>query len=516
MISDIFSNLIFMKKSALCLVVLIAAMCLSGQNVSVLKTDTRRPVMQMPFIANGVIEDSGDSYYIFNAGYYPLSEKKMVDDYVYVMDKKTHAISEIHLQRLSYCTFLCMYEDQSDIIAIYEAWNRKSKTYSLIMNKIDKSQSAASWNPQEIFTVSVPTKNDVHVKYAISPDYSHVAFLIYALDNGRLVKSEVSVWGEHGEKQGEDPLETDFVNQTIQILDLLVDNGGMVYSAIISYDNRTADSRENETLHLWMMSDNTIRVLDETVDFGYVTSAKLKLLRNGNMAIGGYFTERLSKPEAGAYMAIVDMKNEDISTNTMPFPSDYYGNSDVYDLHDTCYSTEIQYVEEFSDGSLLLLGEMRAKRLVLFTDGGSYYRHYARHIPVFYTDVQGTLNDFALIKKNQYANNGDVEPSYWLRGQGYSYFAKMFQDKVYLFFSDALDNYKGKSDVPAKSTYRLELASAFCAIVPHQPVYVDALLMGLQSKHDMRIPLFIESDGVIGLAISDRYKGEIIKVAHPF
>lgn len=506
-----------MKKIALFCLLAMASISLFGQSYNVIRENIVKAQLA-PYLAAGQIESADGHLYLYYTDNTVWSSSKPVYDVLYCVSLEDYSVSEIQLQHLNSYNFVTMYEDGDNIYALYSEWQNKTKTYTMYMNTIEKSAKQAKWHPQEIISVTTEKRDGLYLQHAVSPDNSKMAFCLLAASKKNDFKGSVAkAFGEGGEQIWENNLDFNFANKTFSIMDFMVDNDGVAYAAICSYANATKSSREDETLHFVVMTDDNTLSVDERIDFGYLSSSVMKMLKNGKVALGGYYHEELTKNEAGTYMAIFDPRREEISVDKMEFPKDYYAEKAMLGIPAAShYATRAQFVEEYEDGSLLLLGEMRT--MIAYTDnrGMTTYKYFARNIPVVYADANGKINDFAVIKKNQYASSGTPQNTLWLRGQGFSYMPVMHNNKVYLFYCDAMENYLGKSGLLSKPSYAPAHATAYCTIVPGQPIETKAILNGKSDKYRMIIPLLVEDDFVLGIGTNKKKMAEIVKVNHSF
>ncbi|MBR4135806.1 MAG: hypothetical protein IKU03_05305 [Bacteroidales bacterium] len=506
-----------MKKIVFACLLAFLTASLFGQNVNVLKENIVKAQLA-PWLAAGQLESADNHLYLYYTDNTVWAAGKPVNDVVYVVDKDNFSVSEIHLQHLNSYNFVTMYEDEANLYVLYSEWQNKTKTYTVCMNTIDKNATTARWNPDELLSVTTEKRDGIYLFYSVSPDKSKLGFgLLVASKKSDFKGSVAMAYGEGGEKLWEDELDLDFSNKTFSVLDFVMDNNAVAYAAISSYTNVTKTSRSNEALQFLTITGDNSQSYSEDIEFGYISSSKLKMAKNGNVVLGGYYNENLNKNEAGAYMAVFDPQRGDFTIDNMKFPSDYYAGKAMFGIPaPSNYATNVQYIEEFADGTLLLLGEMRA--MVAYTDnrGMTTYRFFARNIPVVYADATGKINDFALIKKNQMASAGTPQSTQWLRGQGFSYKPLMHNNKLYLFFNDAVENYTGKIDQISKPSYAPAHASAYCVIEPGKEIETKAIMNGKVTKYRLVYPLIMDDDYVLGVCTNKKKMGDISKINFSF
>ncbi|MCR4965418.1 MAG: hypothetical protein K6A41_07150 [Bacteroidales bacterium] len=506
-----------MKKLLFVCFLAMASMTLFGQSYQVLRENIVKAPLAS-YMTTGQLESADGHTYLFYTDNTVWSASKPVDDIIFSIDRKSNKVSEMYLQHLNSYEFINMYEDEKNLYALFSLWENKTKTYTLFLNTIAKNQSPAKWNPEPVFTITTEKRDGLYLYHGVSPDNSKMAFCVLAATKKNDFKGSVAMaFGDGGEKLWENDVDFDFSNKTFSIIDFVVDNDAVAYTAVSSYTNATRSSRDDEALHIITISSDNTRSVDERIDFGYVTSGKMKLTSNGNLVVGGYYCENFKENEAGYFMGVLNLQNEGFIIDKAEFPSDYYAGKAMLGIPaPDKHATTAQYIEEYPDGKLLLLGEMRATVIIRDSKGMTSYKYYARNIPVVYADETGKLIDFALIKKNQMAGSGVPQKTLSLRAQGFSYVPLMHNGKVYLFFCDAMENYLGKSGMLSKPSFAPAHATAYCAIVPGQPIETKAILNGKTDKYRMIIPLSMGDDYVVGIGTNKKKMGEIVKVNYAF
>ncbi len=506
-----------MKKLTLTCLMAVICFSLFGQTINVLKENVVK-AQWAPYLTAGQLESADNHVYLYYTDNTVWSAAKPVNDVIYCVDKDALTVSEITIQHLNSYNFIDMYEDEDNLYVLYSEWQNKTKTYSLYLNAFEKNAKTAKWHPDEVLSVTTEKRDGLYLYHAVSPDKSMMAFtLLAASRKGDFKGSVVMTYGQHGEKLWENELNFDFANKTFSLLDFVLDNNGVTYSAVSSYTDVTRTSRSDESLQIVMVSADDSKVYEERIDFGYLSSSKMMVNRKGLVVLGGFYCDNLSNNEAGSYMVMIDPERGDISIDKTEFPSDYYAGKAAFGIPaPKSFATKAQYIEEYSDGTLLLLGEMRAS--VAYTDsrGMTTYRFYAKNIPVVYADASGKINDFAVIEKNQMASSGTNSPTIFLRGQGFSYVPVMYNDQVYIFYDDAVENYTGKSGMVSKPSYAPAHASVYCSIVPGQPIKTKAILNGKVSKYRLTIPILMDNGYVLGIGTNKKKMGDIVKINYDF
>ena len=506
-----------MKRIVLICVLAMAARTLCGQTVNVLKENITISYMAS-FIAEGQLESSDNHLYIYHPGFAGFNPDKMLDDKMFVIDKDELSISEIQCQHYGTYSYVNMYEDENNIYILYSEWLKKTKTYSLYLGTIDKREKEVEANSEKIFSMTAEKRDGIYLYHSVSPDKKKMAFaVVVASKKDNFKGSMAKCYGEGGEQLWEKVLNFDVSDNTFSILDFALDNNATAYAAVVSYSDVTRTSRNNETLQFVVINADDERSYEERIKFGYLSSSKLKVTKDGNVVLGGFYSENLSLNEAGTYWAKFDVQRNDFTTDNLQFPNDYYEADFMFGQPSPRnYSTKAQYIMEYDDGNLVLLGEMRAVICYVDNKGGTTYRYFARNIPVVHVDATGKINNFSVVKKTQMASSSAPAGTLFLRSFGFSYEPLMHNNKLYIFFNDAVANYTGKTSVLCKPSISPKQASV-CAVYEQREYVGTKLIMnGKETKYRLIYPLLMDNDYVLGIVSNKKNKGEIGKIDYTF
>lgn len=500
------------------------AMGFAQNNITLLRDNLCKPRV-LPWLVSASLEGSGEQHYIYNEDFYDDAPKHQEADGVLCVDKSGNGFSEIRVTHSDDYRFMKFYEGENDLYAIYSTYDRKSKTYALYINTIGKEQQRAAWDPQKLLSVVSEKRDDIYAFVSVSPDGKKAAVsVILAGKKGNMKGSSVIVLGEGGEQLWDNSFDPEFNNPTFFIADMELSNAGEVYLAAVSYGNETRKSRDNETFHLYKITDNNVQFVDQKVDFGYLCNGKLLLRKNGTVAFGGYFNNSLNEKAQGCYMMVCGGDAGEVSNISFKkFPAEYYGEpkQTLGALKGEKMSVHVDDLYEFSNGSLVMLGEQREVLVRTVTSGNgmttTYYTYHAKNILTSFTDESGNLGDFKMIKKYQVAGSF-IRPMglKQLRGYGYSYRSFMYNDKIEILYADILDNYTGKSDVICKSSAQSKHCSVLCTIDNNQEISKPEMIISPKiHKTRMVSPLFIDGDGLL-LINAGKKAGQLSKLSYEF
>lgn len=282
------------------------------------------------------------------------------------------------------------------------------------------------------YTVPIDKRITFESVGVTSPDKRKAGVVIFQMqfNTSNLQSAHMLSFDENGLKW-EHPIDFDFENKTLKLLDIAIDDNADIYTALISFNQKEEGDKEiyeNETLHFYQCGQygeqNTV---EEPVEFGHISSGKLLVTKSNRIALGGYYATAPGKKETGCYIATSHPSLSRILLNLQEFPASYYSyrHSATKQSAEDFNAYTIDFLE-FSDSSLVLLGEMQTlyRGIELQTVGGPILVHFA--------DKTGEFNGFRTINKNQCIVGRSSSPT-GLRSRMFSYCAMMYQDKVHLF-----------------------------------------------------------------------------------
>lgn len=515
-----------MKKT---LLICVCALCTSltgfaQNNITLIRDNLCKPRV-LPWLVSASLEGAGNQHYVYNQDFYEKAPKHYNDDAVLCMDKTGGGFSEIRISHPDDYVFLNFYEGENDLYGIYSTYERKTKTYTLYVNTIGKEQSNASWDPRKLFAIVSERGDEIYPYVAVSPNGQKAAVsVIQAGRKGKMKGSEVMLLGEGGESLWENSFDPEFTNTTFFLADIKLSNEGAVYIAAVSYNNPTRKTRENETFHLYEITENNVQFIDQKIDFGYICNGKLLLKKDGNIAFGGYFNNNLNEKAQGTYMLLFDNETDNVkNVSFQKFPSNYYEDTKLSlgTLKGSKMSVSVEDLYEFSDGTVAMLGEQREviQRTVSSGNGMTMtnYTYHAKNILVSFVDENGNLVKFDMINKYQMVGPLGAHFSLrFVRGYGYSFRSFFYNDKIQILYADAMDNYLGKTDVVCKSMAQAKQCSALCTIDKDQQISKSVMIINPKvHKTRMVSPLFIDEDGLL-LINAAKKAGQLSKLTYEF
>ena len=515
-----------MKRFLISILALCAVTVAFAQNQITLVKDNLCKPRVLPWLVSASLEGIGDQHYIYNEDFYDNAAKHYRADAVLCMDKNGGGVSEIRLDLPDDYHFIKFYEGENDLFGIYSTYDRKSKTYTLYLNTIGKDKSKAVWKPQKLLSVTTERRDDIFSFVAVSPDGKKAAVsVIQATKKGNMKGSAVILLGEGGEQLWNNSFDPEFSNPTFFITDMIASNNGEVFIGAVTYANETRKTRDNETIHLYMITDNDVKHADERIDFGYICNGKLMSRKNGDVVCGGYFSNYLNEKAKGTYMMVFEGDASNIkNSSSQKFPASYFEESKISFgmMKGEKMSVHADEIYEFSNGSLVLLGEQREVAVNTVTNKNgmttTYYTYHARNILTCFADENGNLGTFEMIPKYQIAGSFVFPMNIkQLRGYGYSFRSFMHNDKLEIFYTDNMDNYLGKSGLACKSGGTAKHCSILRTIEASEQISEPVMIINpkLSNKIRMTSPLFIDEDGLLLIAAGKK-AGQLMRLSYEF
>ncbi|MBQ6071511.1 MAG: hypothetical protein IKQ75_05040 [Bacteroidales bacterium] len=457
---------------------------------------------------------------IDNNHYVIFSSAYLNQDVLVTLPENDGKGSQVQQQHPTDYVLLVAYEDANNIHGIYKHYNYKTQTYGLYLNSYQKAAASAEWKPENLISVPLDKSEDIRVRSAVSPDRSKAAVALFLTNfkANSLKGSLVLAFDENG-MRWKNPLDLEFENNTIQILDFAVSNNMKAYTSILSFDkDKDGKQRENEVLHLYESGEyGELNNAECAIEFGSLSCGRLLMTRKGGVMMGGYYAPEPEKKETGCYMVHYGMSPlECANISHEDFPETYY----AY-VHTSAgkkakdFSVYPMAFYEFADGNVALLGDMYTtyNLTMTFSAGGNIVIHMA--------DSRGDITQFKTVGKMQ--TSVMVSPPASLNKYLFSYHALMHNDKIHIFFSDNIKNYQGGSgqnsfvdvSMMGKMLYKGHCA-AHCTLDHNGEVSKPELLMDYADYGGYMIaPLYVEDDGFVFLKTGKKAR-QIAKLKHSF
>ena len=426
--------------------------------------------------------------------------KKTDKDFIFTIeDDRVTKTTMDHPENMG---FLKCYDNEDGLAAFYLNNNRKEKVYTLYQNSVSPNGGKAPWKPEEILNFTYEKQDNLMIATAISPDKSKnlIAF-IQLQRKGSYKGNVVCVFDNKGDMIWQNTLDLDVNTDYFSIIDMAINNDGVVFAGVYTFDAPNNHTRTNEALSMYEITESNTASVTENVKF-HISNGKMIVGKSGKIHIGGYYYQDLKKNENGSYIVTYDPKSSNFtSISNQDFPATYKEKNPggllagFFCNQEYHVSTEALY--ECSNGAVVLLGEQKTMRAVQNQQGMTTYYYLTKNIVYNKTDANGDIDKFELFDKKQMATAGTSGFSY--KRVGISCYPFFDNDKIYILYADNLNNYKGKSGVPYKAIMSGK-ALYCCTLLTIDENGNGSTKKLLSNKDDKRIvttPLFFDGNDFI-------------------
>lgn len=485
-----------MKKRLLLVASLLCIITMSmAQTLTPIETGIRKKLMAYNVVSR-THEGTEGQHIIYSADLERGPGKGQCTDYIFTVDANENTLSTAQLYRSDDFTYLRSFEGPDAVLVFYLKDSKSNKTYTLYSNLVPKGDKQPKWNPEKVVSVPYEKKDNISIATAVSPDKSKgLICLLQSQRKGEFKGSVLITFDNQGNQLWESNMELNVSNQTFGVIDMAIDNDGKVYAGVYSYDEESKSKRANETITIYEISENDITSQSEPINFS-VSNGTMMVGATGNVYLGGYSQSSLKKNEDGAYVVTYNPKSSTITKlSQQEFPENYFdkvvgGGIMLGYLSNDKYGVVVKNLYEFSNGSVVLLGELRTTITVRQQNGMTTTYFFTKNIMT-----------------TQVGADGDIVKTDWYDSRAISvggfatttYTPLFANDRIYVLFPDNVDNYTKNSGAPFKRV--LTGIKKYCCSM----VTIDAngigeaqkLLDAKSCKNTVAKPVFVEEDGFI-------------------
>ena len=394
-------------------------------------------------------QDADQIYYYLNTGH----EKKNFTDHIYMLDKNSMNKSDIAVTVDKQHNLLGGLVSDNNIVLLYNSLNKKGDQVIFSILRLDKSDNSATLTDNNSVTTSANSKYWPDYKTTKSPDGNLLAALVTVTGkNSQLENLFAVVVNNEGEFVWSGKISPDFSGRTFSLGEMVVDNSGNIYLPAYTCQMKGKNISDVEFIMIRANNDD-ISFSSESVDFGTPQNFTAKVLKDGNIAVAGYFTESMTNTASnsnGHFIYKFDNSSENI-TDVRHFNfSDNYVEKAAWARFATVlgnqqYSISADNIFELDNGSLVLCGEHQFLKEIYDPQMRSYnYQLLTKNILVSTFLPNGTAN-FTMVEKQQGFNLG-IRPTKDWRTYNMSYTAFAHHNDMYFVFNDDPKNipYPGK------------------------------------------------------------------------
>ena len=271
-----------MKKT---LLIIAALFAMAAYAQEPLKTVVRK--IDPPHLNyDGCIEGSGNCRYLIFSDRLINDFVKLSRDLVVEVAKDGSKSNVVSIERHMDFKFMAAYEDNENIYMLYRRSNYYTREFTLYLNVVPKEADIDKWKPIELLTLKRDFSDGFQMGTAVSPDKTKVALLLLQVKTAGMFEKDKSdklkgsaVMVFEGDKiKMTQPLEFDVENNTLQFLDMSIDNNGEVLMALASFnrDNENEGKKgsqkvtvdPNETVHLYKINADEVVSASTETEFG--------------------------------------------------------------------------------------------------------------------------------------------------------------------------------------------------------------------------------------------------------
>ena len=511
-----------MKKT---LLIIAALFAMAAYAQEPLKTVVRK--IDPPHLNyDGCIEGSGNCRYLIFSDRLINDFVKLSRDLVVEVAKDGSKSNVVSIERHMDFKFMAAYEDNENIYMLYRRSNYYTREFTLYLNVVPKEADIDKWKPIELLTLKRDFSDGFQMGTAVSPDKTKVALLLLQVKTAGMFEKDKSdklkgsaVMVFEGDKiKMTQPLEFDVENNTLQFLDMSIDNNGEVLMVLASFnrDNENEGKKgsqkvtvdPNETVHLYKINADEVVSASTETEFGHASNGRLLVTKSGLTILGGYYSPESTKPEEGSYLLTFDASFTNTNVSHEKFPEEYFtykhpkASKTVQDFR----AAPVKLLA-FDNGVITLLGEMRSDQYNMVA-----LLNLAGPTLVSMADNAGNLTDFQMITKHQISSLA-ASPS-----QLFSYHAIMKDNLVHLIYTDNLTNLTTGTNTPLEiKDYSYKGKCAVHRTLDSEGHLSDPeLLMDYTAyKSVLFAPLTIESDG-LWIYHSEKNDGTVSWLPHNF
>ncbi|MEG2071234.1 MAG: hypothetical protein RR034_07660, partial [Bacteroidales bacterium] len=421
-------------------------------------------VVKMPFknyIACDALGDCNSAHYIFRSSLVRNQAislpNSVYSDWIYAFDPETDSIitkCEFEVSE-EYIFEYCFLNENKEVVGIYS--HKDDDKYFLYVNTFSKTANGFAWEPKLLGTFTDGRGEHCSLIHMISPDKSKICLTVMKINyrTDQFLGAFVMALNLNGEILWENNVTFDFENRKFSIRNCVIDNEGNALYTITSYvekDEKKEKVRTENKLHIYQVYNQHVVSSEEDMDFGMIDYFKIKLLKNGNLFLGGYHAPHFGENATGSFSLIYDVKAERVKTfQHTDFPADYQqplvkGHA-AKEFANQQYYVTCEELYELDNGTIVMLGEQKKKTQFYIPLNGITYRALTKNVLYHSFSPTGEEWSMKMFRKPQYftsySSNNIFFKRYYL-----SFHSFQKGNDIYLLFNDYAGNYNGKKTHP--------------------------------------------------------------------
>lgn len=270
--------------------------------------------------------------------------------------------------------FVSMYDwIDGGVVAIFRTYDKSVDEYSYTKIFIDAGGTMV--NTENLASLSEARREGNLARSITSPDGNLHAHFIFALDKSNYLKELIIlILNNEGSVVETRSFMPQFSNESFSFAKAVLANDGTLYFAFTSkQQSKKKKGNTNECINLLRVNENgeTFFEFDE-FEFGYIASMSMIQMDNGNLFIGGFYSEEPKENQPGRFVLVFDPQQENFSGMNARRLSKYEKT--------TPFDINVLDIREM-ESTVLMIGE--EKRLIQRqTKDGIYYEWQTKDIVV--------------------------------------------------------------------------------------------------------------------------------------
>lgn len=445
-----------MKKSVLLALFVAFTANLMAQSVAIGESFSNIWIKRLGINGTPLGQDADNVYFFIHTRTSDSFKPKTWIDHLVTVDKNTMKSSDIPITVSVRHYFLNGIASDNNCIALYRSLNNKGDQVIFTIAEIDKSAKSLTLSDNNSVSTTANPKFWPEFKSAKSPDGKMIAALVMVTGkNYQLENLFAVVVNDQGEFVWSSPVTPQFGGKTFSLGNLTVDNEGNIYIPAYTCQMKGDNVSDVKFMMIRTNGDGT-ESFTENVNFGTPQNFTAKILKDGNIVIGGYFTDlktNTATQSSGYFFYKFDKNSESFSDLHHANFTDGYKEKEKWAryasvLGNQQYSISADDIYELENGTLVLCGEHRFMKETYSAQMNSYsYGQYTKNILVSKLLPDGS-SQFTMIEKQQLGGSGMHPVDDWkVINISYSSFVK--GNDMYFLFNDDPSNipYPGKGTV---------------------------------------------------------------------
>lgn len=340
-------------------------------------------------------------------------------------------------------SYITSFENDIEVISLYSTFDKKSNEFILYKCVLNKESQRLAFDPEKLASFELSLRDGRFYYVADSDDNTkHSLTLLITNRKKEFTGLYTMLMNEEGEVLWGSTQMPAFNGQTFDVEDVQVTNDGEVIMGVRSCTlNPRGTHSSNENIHVITVSEDGMDMVTQEVSFGAVKDMAMKIMSNGNLFFGGYYSSVYKDPATGVFSVVYDREKKQFNDLSNRYLTDLikddkkirvFGNRQKNSKFDLA----CRAVHQLDNGNIALMGEQAL--LIIVVDSKGLYKYYYHRKDIFchYFSPDGEEIRTHTIPKYQ-LSVGTTVPI--------SYDSFPIENNIYVVYNDNSDNYTPKS-----------------------------------------------------------------------